>query len=338
MGRAGRTDMHLKLFAPGSDQAFGERVAAALGVPLAVHEEREFEDGEHKLRPLESVRGCDVYVLASLYGAPGTSANDKLVRLLFFAATLRDASAASVTVVAPYLCYARKDRRTKARDPVSSRYLAQLLEAVGVTRVVALDVHNVAAFQNAFRIPVEHLEAGPLFAAELAALIGAGEAIVVSPDAGGVKRAEALRERLEAALRRPVGRAFMEKRRSAGVVSGDLLAGEVAGRTAIIVDDLISSGTTLARAARACREHGAAQVYAAATHGLFSTTANEVLADMPIAALLITDTVPPFRLPDAARSRVRIVSAATLFASAIRELHLGGSIVALMEGLAGRPG
>ncbi|HSJ80246.1 MAG TPA: ribose-phosphate pyrophosphokinase-like domain-containing protein, partial [Thiobacillus sp.] len=149
----------LCLFALDASRAYGERVATALGVALSSHEEREFEDGEHKARPLENVRGKDVYVIQSLYGEPGMSANDKLVRLLFFIGALKDASAGRVTAVCPYLAYSRKDRKTKSRDPVSSRYVAQLFEAVGSDRMVTLDVHNPAAYQNAFRIPAEHLEA-----------------------------------------------------------------------------------------------------------------------------------------------------------------------------------
>jgi ribose-phosphate pyrophosphokinase len=139
------------IFALGASRGFGARVADAMGTTLAVHEEREFEDGEHKTRALISVRGRDVYVLHSLYGDAEQSANDKLVRLLFFVGALRDASAGRITAVVPYLAYSRKDRKSKPRDPVSTRYVAEVFEAVGVERVVTLDVHNLAAYQNAFR-------------------------------------------------------------------------------------------------------------------------------------------------------------------------------------------
>jgi ribose-phosphate pyrophosphokinase len=321
--------MDLKLFALHGTQVFGAEVATALGLTLAAHEEREFEDGEHKIRSLENVRGRDVYVLHSLYGDSTQSPNDKLIRLLFFAGALRDASAARVTAVVPYLCYMRKDRRTKSRDPVSSRYIAQLMEAVGIERVVTLDVHNVAAYQNAFRIPAEHLEAAGLFASELVDLVGTDAAVVVAPDAGAAKRAEALRERLEQVLGRPVERALMEKRRSSGVVSGDQLAGDVAGRSAVIVDDLISSGTTLARAARACREHGARRVYAAVTHSLFSTRGSAQPADLAVDVLLISDTIP-LTCATAGSSKRQVVRAAPLFAAAIDQLHREGSIVELL--------
>ncbi len=320
------------LFALGASRPYGERVASALGLPLARHEEREFEDGEHKARPLENVRGRDVYVIHSLYGEPGMSVNDKLVRLLFFIGALKDASAARVTAVCPYLAYARKDRRSKPRDPVSSRYVAQLFEALGCDRMVTLDVHNLAAYQNAFRIPAEHLEARKLFVAWFAARLGDEPIVVVSPDAGGVKRADAVRESLSRALGRPVGSAFMEKRRSEGVVSGEAVVGEVSGMTALVVDDLISGGTTLARAASACKSLGAKRVIAAASHGLFMGEAASVLADPALEKVLVTDAVPPFRLPPALlQSRVEVLDSAPLFAEAIRRLHEGGSLVELLQ-------
>ncbi|MGA7181139.1 MAG: ribose-phosphate pyrophosphokinase [Thiobacillaceae bacterium] len=322
----------LCLFALDASRPFGERVASALGITLCAHEEREFEDGEHKARPLENVRGKDVYVIHSLYGEPGMSANDKLVRLLFFIGALKDASAARVTAVCPYLAYARKDRRTKSRDPVSSRYVAQLFEAVGTDRVVTLDVHNLAAYQNAFRIPAEHLEARGLFVAWFAARLGDESIAVVSPDAGGVKRAEAFRQSLSKALDRPIASAFMQKSRSEGVVSGEAVVGEVSGRTALIIDDLISSGTTLARAAAACKALGAKRVYAAASHGVFAAAAGKVLADPALEKVLVTDSIPPFRLPPTLlENRVEVLESAPLFAEAIRRLHGGGSLVELLE-------
>src|SRR6516165_8314689 len=140
----------LAVFALNSSHDFGEKVCARLGIPQSSHEEREFEDGEHKTRPLVNVRGRDVFVIQSLYGDPKQSVNDKLCRFLFFAGALRDASADRVTAVIPYLCYARKDRRSKPRDPVTTRYVAALFEAVGADAAVTMDVHNLAAYQNAW--------------------------------------------------------------------------------------------------------------------------------------------------------------------------------------------
>ena len=153
----------MKLFALDGSEVLGTSIAASLGSPLAAHEEREFEDGEHKVRPLEAVAGADVYVVHSLHGGPIQSANDKLCRLLFFIGALKDAGAGRVTAVAPYLCYARKDQRTKSFDPVTTRYVASMFEAVGTDAIVTLEVHNPAAFENAFRCRTVALTAAPIF-------------------------------------------------------------------------------------------------------------------------------------------------------------------------------
>jgi len=320
----------LKLFAPAATGRLGERIAQHLGVDLAPLEEREFEDGEHKIRPLESVRGRDVYVVQSLFGDAEQTANDKLMRLLFLVGALKDAGAGRVTAVVPYLAYARKDRRSKPRDPVGTRYTAQLFEAVGVDRVVVLDVHNVAAYQNAFRCGAEHLEAAPLFVREIEPLLRGTETTVVSPDAGGIKRADEFRRRLGAVTGRAPAFAFAEKYRSEGVLRGDAFVGDVEGRAVIIVDDLISTGTTMARTALACRERGARQVYAVATHAVFATAANAVLRGEAFDRIFVTDSVPPLRVTDTAlRAKLATVSIAGLFAEAIRRLNGDGSLVEL---------
>lgn len=320
------------LLAPATSRPFAERVAALAGIALAPLEEREFDDGEHKARPLESVRERDVYLLQSLYSEPGHSANDKLCRLLFLTGAVKDAGAARVSILAPYLCYARKDRRSKPRDPVTTRYVAGLFEAVGSDCVVTLDVHNLAAYENSFRCRTEHLEARQLFVAHFATQYPNDEPVVVSPDEGGIKRAEAFRLALAQRLGRPVESGFMEKRRSGGVLSGDRIVGEFRNRSVIVIDDLVSTGSTLLRTARACRERGATRVMAAASHGLFVANAPEVLADPAIDALVVTDSVPPFRLAGhAAATKLSVLDTAPLFAECLQRLHDGGSIVALNE-------
>jgi ribose-phosphate pyrophosphokinase len=319
------------LFAPDArNGGVWTQLAGHLHRTLARLEYRRFEDGEHKSRPLDSVRERDVYLLQSFYGDADDSPNDKLIRSLWLAGALRDAGASRVTLVAPYLCYARKDRRTQLRDPVSSRYLAQLIEAMGIARVVTLDVHNLAAFENAFRIPTEHLSALTLFMPPLVSLLGAAEVVVVSPDAGGIARAEALRSRLERQSGRAVGRAVMEKQRSGGVLSGDHLAGDVAGRVAVLIDDLVSTGATLGRAVRACRAHGATRVYALATHALLAAGAADTLAGMPLDALLLTDSLPPRELPASLQEKVRWLPVAPLLAAVVQRLHDGGSVAELL--------
>ena len=322
----------LCLFALNASREFGEAVAHHLGIALAPHEERSFEDGEHKSRPLVNVRRQDVFVVQSLYADAGQSVNDKLCRLLFFIGALKDASAASVTAVVPYLGYARKDQKSKSRDPVTTRYVAGLFEAVGTDRVVTLDVHNLAAYQNAFRCRTEHLQANGLFVDHFAALLRGQDVVVVAPDAGGIKRADRFRQRLGAALGRPVAAAFAEKHRSEGVVRGEMIVGDVQGRTAVIVDDIIGSGGTIARTVKACRSLGATAVHAAASHGLFVGDAQQVLADDALNSIVVTDSVPPFRLGQGkARDKLVVLSSAGLFGDAIASIHSGGSIVQLLE-------
>lgn len=312
-------------------RALAERVAQRLGSPLAPHEERPFEDGEHKARPLASVRDRDVYVVHALYGEPDLSPDDKLCRLLFFCGALRDAGAARVNAVIPYLCYARKERKTKPRDPVTTRYVASCLEAVGVDRVVALDVHELGAFQNAYRIRTEHLEARPLFLDWIVAL-GAKDVTVVSPDVGGIKRAQRLAAGLTARTGEPVALAFMEKRRSAGVVSGEALVGDVHGRVAVVIDDLVASGTTLARAAGAARRAGATQIHALATHGLFVGDAGRVLGASALDRVVVTSSIPSFRLdPGGLGGRLEVLDIAPLLAEAIARMASGGSLVDLVD-------
>ncbi len=323
----------LRLFALHTTRAFGEAVASHIG-GLSPHEEREFEDGEHKARPLVNVRGCDAYVIQSLYSEPGASVNDKLVRLLFFIGALRDAGAARITALVPYLGYARKDAKTQPRDPVTTRYMAALIEAVGTDQVVTLDVHNLAAFQNAFRIRSDHLDTAALFARYVAERVtDANKVVVVSPDAGGVKRAERLRRALETCRKRDSTLAFMEKARAHGHMTPGRLIGDVAGSVAVVVDDLISTGGTLAHAAAACRAAGAQRIYAAAAHGLFTGDAARNLDEAPIDELIVTDTVSPFRLSaDLVQRKLRIVSVAPLFAAVIERLHTDGSITELLAG------
>ena len=315
------------LFTLDDDPAFATALAHALDRDLASLEERVFEDGERKLRPLADPRGADVYVIHGLHGGPQLTPHDKLWRLLVFIATLRDHGAARITAVLPYLAYARKDRQTKPFDPVSLRCVAQLVEAVGTQQLIVLEPHNLAAFQNALRVPTISLAGHEVFdddVAELAAHGGVTKLVVASPDPGGVKRAQLWREALESRLARPVGFAMIDKRRSAGVVSGsEDVAGDVHGATVVLLDDLIASGGTLQRAAVALREAGAVEVIACAAHGLFVASAVQTLADAAIDRVLVSDSVPPFRVPgdSSLAAKLRVISAVPLFVRVIRDCH-----------------
>lgn len=312
----------LALFALAGTKPYAQRVSAVLETPCYPLEERNFEDGEHKIRPLVPVEGFDTYVIHALHGDTTQSVNDKLCRLLFLINTLKDHGAARVTAVLPYLCYARKDRRTQLHDPVTSRYVAALFEAMRTDRVFAVEVHNIAAFDNAFRCPTRHIATAELFAGHFTALAKSDEIVVVSPDAGGVKRAEQFRRALEQKSGRPAANAFVEKYRSGGVVTGGALVGRLEGKTAIIIDDLISSGGTLLRAASACRDGGARRVFGAATHGLFAGGAEDLFGSAAFDGLVVTDTVPvPDTLPRGAKDRLAVVDSTTLVAEAIAKAH-----------------
>lgn len=309
------------LFAPKASADFAAHLAQTLGVDLACSEEREFDGGEHKMRPLVDVGNEDVYIVQSTCGDASASANDKLCRLLFFAGALKDAGAARVTAITPYLAYARKDRRTQPRDPVTTRYVATLMEAVGIDRVVTLDIHNDAAFDNAFRCPTVRLDAADVFTASVASEVGDRPVAVMSPDIGGVKRAQRLRESLVRTLKREVDFAFMEKRRTSGVVSGETVVGDVDGRAVVIYDDMIATGTTILRACQAARRAGAKSVYVAATHAAFVPAAAHLFESRVADSILVTDSVA--LRPEFARwlaTGLRVCSVAPLLARTIQDL------------------
>lgn len=322
----------MRLFALHETTKLGSAIADAAGIELDPLEEREFADGEHKSRPLISVRGEDVYLVHALHGGPVRSPSDKLLRLLFFAATCRDNGAARVSVMVPYMAFMRKDQQTKPRDPVTTRYVAAMFEAVGPDMVVALEVHNPAAFQNAFRCRTTHLDMAEIFADRIAQLAGEAPVVFLSPDGGGVRRAHHLLQAFCADGKRIAGFGIMEKHRSEGVVTGDLFAGSVEGADVFIVDDMISTGGTILRAAKACRAKGAKRVTAIATHGLFSVGAEELFISPVVDRVIVSDSVAPFQIaPEHTRGKLEVISAAPLLASAMKRLHGSGSIHRLLN-------
>lgn len=308
----------MKLFGLNQTRGFAERLAAELGVSLAAHEERDFEDGEFKVRSLEDVHGADVVVCQSLAADRHASSSDKLVRLVVFCGSLRDAGAARVTALVPYLAFWRKDRRSQPRDPITTAYVARILEAVGVDAVVTIDAHSVATFENAFRCRKEHLDGAAAFAAHFApTATAAARVVVLSPDAGGQQRARVFAGELSARLGRTVEHALMEKERRGGRVSGELFAGDVRDALVVVYDDLVSTGGTIARAARAAHARGAGAVHALATHGLFAGEAIAALNDAGLASLAVMDTVEDVAARCAKlRCAWEILPSAPLFAAA----------------------
>lgn len=322
-------------FALSESRELAARVASEAGLALAALEERHFDGGEFKLRPLESVRGRIAFIFQSLAGTGDTTVSERFVRLLFLLNGLRDAGAARCIALVPYLAYARKDRRTQIRDPVYTRYVAQLLEASGADHLIALDVHNPAALDNAFRVTVDHLSALPMFADHFARRFANVPLALVSPDVGGIKRVQLFRELLEERLGREVELAFIEKRRAAGVVSGGTLVGLSRDQpTVIVLDDLCATGGTLIRAAGICRDAGAIAVHVAVTHVPQRSGVEALLRNAAISGIVATDSVGlavhhPSLSPE--HDKLVTLSVAPLLAQAVRRMLTGKPLAPLLR-------
>jgi ribose-phosphate pyrophosphokinase len=325
------------LFCLSESRALASAIAAIVKLPLAPLEERAFEEGEFKLRPLVSVRDRPVVVVQTLAGSADAPIAQRLVRLLFLLFGLRDAGAGHITALVPYLSFARKDRRTQPRDPVNARYVAELLEATGLQRLVALDVHNPAALDNAFRIPVDHLSALPMFAAYVAAHLDPAALAVASPDVGGIKRAQLFREQLAARTGREIDLVFIEKRRALGVVSGGLVVGDVRDRTVVVLDDLCATGGTLIRAATALRAAGAAAVHVAVTHAPLPAGIVALEQAEAIGGILVTDSVGT-ALHAGVSPRTVVLPIAPLYAEALARMLDGRPLTPLLRRWPPAPG
>jgi ribose-phosphate pyrophosphokinase len=216
----------MHLFALAESKELGARIASAFDRKLSELEHRDFPDGECKIRALCPVKGTHVCIIQSLYADADHSVHDKLCRLLFLIATMRDHGAVRVTALVPFLCYGRKDRRTKLWDPVTTRYVAQLFEATGCDDLMTLEAHNLSAFQNAFRIRTCHLNLGDVFPDVITWRTDEEPLVVMSPDPGGVKRAQLFQKALQDRLGRPLGFGFMDKQRSAGAMTCGDIVGE----------------------------------------------------------------------------------------------------------------
>jgi ribose-phosphate pyrophosphokinase len=320
------------LVAPSESGTLGLAISGAAAIELVPLEERAFEAGEFRLRPLVSVRDRTVFVVQSLAESAEASTTYRFMRLLFLLLGLKDAGAARTVAVIPYLAFAREDQRTQVRDPVTMRYVAQLLEATGVDRVIVLDVHNPAALDNAFRIPVDHFSAIPMFVDHVARHLGAADLAVVSPDIGGAKRAQIFRELLEHRLGRSVEFAFIEKRRSDAAVVTGRVVGQVSGRDVIIVDDLCATGGTLTRAAAVLRAAGARTVHLAFTHAPLAAGLAAVAADSTIGKITLTDSVgPALVLPSGGVGRVELLPVAPLLGQAVARMVAGTALAPLLS-------
>lgn len=281
---------------------------------------KTFSDGEVLVEIGENVRGRDVYVVQSTC-AP---TNNNLMELLVMTDALKRASAATITAVIPYYGYARQDRKAAPRTPISAKLVADLVTTAGVDRVVTIDLH-AAQIQGFFNIPVDNLYAAPVILSHLKERFAGQELVMVSPDAGGTERARAFAKRLECPM------AVIDKRRTGTNVAEVMhLIGDVSGKTAIILDDMIDTAGTLTQAAGALKQNGASAIYACATHGVLSGPAIDRINGSVIEEILLTDTIPLGEKAERT-SKIKVLTVAGLLAEAIRRIHEDESVSSLFD-------
>jgi len=297
----------VRLFTGTANQELAVEISREMGIPMGDAEISRFRDGEINLRINETVRGCEVFIVQPTC-AP---ADANLMELLVMIDALRRASAKHIAAVIPYYGYARQDRKNKPRDPICAKLVANLLTAAGADRVLTMDLH-AGQIQGFFDIPVDNLRALPILTQYFHDK-GLENIVVVSPDVGGVTRARAMSERLKAPL------AIIDKRRPEANVSQVMnVIGDVTGRTAIMIDDIIDTGGTIVNGAEALIGAGAKEVYACCSHAVFSHPAVEKLQNSPLSEVITTNSIP--LPPEKHLSKIKPLSVAPLFAEAIRRI------------------
>jgi ribose-phosphate pyrophosphokinase len=309
-----------RVFAGNSNRKLADAIARELARPLATATVGRFSDGEIQVEIGENVRGLDTFVVQST----SPDANTNLMELLIMADALKRASAHSIVAVIPYYGYARQDRKVASRSPITAKLVADLIEAAGVTRVVSMDMH-AGQIQGFFNIPFDHLYAAPVLLEHMRRRFDgdAQNVVIVSPDAGGVERARAYSKRLGSTL------GIVDKRRTKPNVAEIMnVIGEVQGKTAVLLDDMIDTAGTLTQAANALMDKGAARVFAYASHAVLSGPAVERITKSPIEEVVVTDTIA---LPPNAVGcpKIRSLSVAPLLAEAIRRIHSADSLSSL---------
>lgn len=311
-------DGRLQVFSGTANPPLAEAIMRFLGAPLGRAMVGRFKNGETRVKLDENVRGSDVFIIQPMQ----TPVNEHLMELLIMIDAVRRASASRITAVIPYYGYAKQEKKSSGREPISAKLVANLLVTAGAQRILTLDLHS-PAIEGFFDIPVDHLRAAPLLA-DYFRLQGLTNVVVVSPDAGGVGRAEDFRIRIGADL------AIIAKKRPAADRAEVIeMVGDVAGKTAVIVDDMISTGGTLVEATATLKARGAEAIYACAVHPLFADNAGRKMREAGIYRTIVTDTVP---LPEWERdSAVEVLSVAPLLAEAIMRIHKGLSISALFS-------
>ncbi len=310
----------MKILTGNSNKPLAEAISAKLALPLVKANIRRFADNEIFVEILENVRGEDVFVIQST----SFPANDHLMELLIITDALRRSSARRITAVIPYFGYARQDRRTGSRTPISAKLVANLITHAGVNRVLTLDLH-AGQIQGFFDIPLDNLYAGPVLSNDIQQTLKGRKITIVSPDVGGVVRARAIAKRLNADL------AIIDKRREAAGVSEVMnVIGDVKNTDCVLIDDIVDSGGTLCNAAVALMDQGAKSVCAYITHGVLSGGAVARIAASPMEKLVITDSIMP---TEAVRvsPNIKPLSVATLMAEAIKRISEETSVSSLFD-------
>ncbi|MDO4581412.1 MAG: ribose-phosphate pyrophosphokinase [Bacillota bacterium] len=314
------TNSKLKLFAANANYHLAEEIGEYLGISVGMAKVKTFADGEIAIEIGESVRGCDVFIVQPTC-AP---VNDNLMELLIMIDAMRRASAYRITAVIPYYGYARQERKTKARDPISAKLVANLLTAAGADRIVAMDLH-ASAIQGFFDIPLDHLPGVPLLA-EYYRNLDNKDLVVVSPDVGGVARARNLANRLGVEL------AIIDKRRlEANQAEIMHVIGNIEDKNVIIVDDMIDTAGTITKGAKVLRDMGAKEIYACCTHSVFSPPAMERLEQSVISEVLTTNTIPIDYTRQGYCSKIKVLSVAALLGEAIIRIHENLSVSRLFD-------
>ncbi|MCL1816502.1 MAG: ribose-phosphate pyrophosphokinase [Clostridiales bacterium] len=310
----------LKIFSGNANLELAEEISEYVGVNLGISRVKRFADGEIAVEIGESVRGADVFVLQPT-SAP---VNDHLMELLVMIDAARRASAERITAVMPYYGYARQERKSKARDPISAKLIANLITAAGADRITTIDLH-ASAIQGFFDIPVDHLPGVPLLAEHYKNL-GSSNFVVVSPDVGGVTRARDLAKRLDVDL------AIIDKRRPEANKSEIMnIIGNVAGKDVIMVDDMIDTAGTITKGADALRKKGAQNIYACCTHAVLTRPAMQRLEESPIREVLATNTIPLDEERQGHCSKIRLLSVAALLGETIIRIHENLSVSRLFD-------
>ncbi len=311
----------LTLFTGTANPDLAQRIADHLGQPLGEAQVGRFSDGEIRVEIHQNVRGRDVFLIQPTC----SPTNDSLMELLIMVDACKRSSAGRITAVIPYFGYARQDRKVEPRAPITAKLVADLLTAAGVDRVLTMDLH-AGQIQGFFDIPVDNLYAQPVLFRYLEQALQAEDAVIVSPDAGGVERARSYAKHLD----RPI--AIIDKRRSKPNEAAVMhIVGDVKGKLAVVIDDMIDTAGTLTKGGGAVVDNGAHKVMAVATHPVLSGPAVDRIASSQFEKVVVTDTIP-LSAAAAAEPRIEVVSVAPLFANAIRAIHLNDSISRLFLG------